>query len=160
MEEAAIGGMVGAIGGILPCNDGYVAISPREDAQWERWLLVMGSPPWAADDRYATRDARQKNSPALWNLLSEWSVNHSKHEIARMGQEQRVPCFPVNTVLDLLSDEHLAHREFFVEMEHSVAGTLRYPGAAYKFSNTELPLAARPAPLLGQHNPEILVGLA
>ena len=48
VEEAAIGGMVGAIGGILPCNDGYVAISPREDAQWERWLLVMGSPPWAA----------------------------------------------------------------------------------------------------------------
>jgi len=160
VEEAAIGGMVGAIGGILPCNDGYVAISPREDAQWERWLLVMGSPPWAADARYATRDARQKNSPALWKLLSEWSVNHSKHEIARMGQEQRVPCFPVNTVLDLLSDEHLAHREFFVEMVHPVAGALRYPGAAYKFSNTELPLAARPAPLLGQHNLEILVGLA
>ena len=77
-----------------------------------------------------------------------------------MGQEQRVPCFPVNTVLDLLSDEHLTHREFFVEMEHSVAGTFRYPGAAYKLSNTELPLAARPAPLLGQHNLEILMGLA
>ncbi len=31
VEEAATGGMVGAIGGILPCKDGYVAISPRED---------------------------------------------------------------------------------------------------------------------------------
>ena len=160
VEEAAIGGMVGAIGGILPCNDGYVAISPREDAQWERWLLVMGSPPWAADDRYATRDARQKNSPSLWKLLSEWSAGYSKHEIARMGQEQRVPCFPVNTVLDLLSDEHLAHREFFVEMEHPVAGVLKYPGAAYRFSNTELPLAARPAPLLGEHNLTVLENLA
>ena len=159
VEEAAIGGMVGAIGGILPCNDGYVAISPREDAQWERWLLVMGSPPWATDDRYATRDARQKNSPSLWKLLSEWSINLSKHEIARMGQEQRVPCFPVNTVLDLLSDEHLAHREFFVEIEHPVAGTLKYPGAAYRFSNLKLPLAARPAPLLGEHNLALLENL-
>ena len=160
VEEAAVGGLVGAIGGILPCNDGYVAISPREDAQWERWLEVMGSPPWATDDRYSTRDARQKNSPALWKLLSEWSINLSKHEIARMGQEKRVPCFPVNTVSDLLSDEHLAHREFFVEMEHPAAGALKYPGAAYRFSNSRLPLTARPAPLLGEHNREILEGLA
>ena len=152
VEEAAIGGMVGAIGGILPCKDGYVAISPREDAQWERWLGVMGGPSWAGDDRFSTRDARQKNSPSLWKLLSEWSINLSKHEIARRGQEQRVPCFPVNTVLDLLDDEHLAHRQFFVEMEHPAAGVLKYPGAAYKFSNSQLPLAARPAPLLGQHN--------
>jgi crotonobetainyl-CoA:carnitine CoA-transferase CaiB-like acyl-CoA transferase len=33
VTEAAVGGMVSAIGGVLPCNDGYVAISPREDAQ-------------------------------------------------------------------------------------------------------------------------------
>lgn len=156
VEEAAIGGMVGAIGGILPCNDGYVAISPREDAQWERWLEVMGGPPWASDERYSTRDARQKNSPSLWKLLSEWSVGYSKHEIARLGQEQRIPCFPVNTVLDLLDDEHLAHREFFVEIEHPAAGTLKYPGAAYKLSNSQLPVAARPAPLLGEHNGLIL----
>ncbi|MEC7748327.1 MAG: CoA transferase [Chloroflexota bacterium] len=160
VEEAAIGGMVGAIGGILLCNDGYVAISPREDAQWERWLQVMGGPPWATDERYATRDARQRNSPSLWKLLSDWSINHSKHEIARMGQEQRVPCFPVNTVQDLLTDEHLAHRGFFVEMEHPVAGVLRYPGAAYRFSNSQLPLTKRPAPLLGEHNREILDSLA
>jgi crotonobetainyl-CoA:carnitine CoA-transferase CaiB-like acyl-CoA transferase len=159
VEEAAIGGMVGAIGGILPCNDGYVAISPREDAQWERWLVVMGNPTWSTDDRYSTRDARQKNSPSLWKLLSDWSINYSKHEIARLGQEQRVPCFPVNTVLDLMSDGHLAHREFFVEMDHPEAGTLKYPGAAYKLSNSDLPLTARPAPLLGQHNQEILEGL-
>ena len=67
---------------------------------------------------------------------------------ATCGQEQRVPCFPVNTVLDLMSDEHLAHREFFVEMEHPVAGALKYPGAAYKLSNSPLPLTARAAPIL------------
>ena len=156
VEEAAAAGMVSAIGGILPCNDGYVAISPREDVQWERWLGIMDNPAWAADDRYSTRDARQKNSPSLWKLLSEWSSNHSKHEIARWGQEQRIPCFPVNTVLDLFNDEQLAHREFFVEIEHPAAGALKYPGAPYKFSNTELPLAARPAPLLGEHNESIL----
>ena len=159
VREAAIGGMVGAIGGVLPCRDGYVAVSPREDAQWERWLHVMGDPEWGSDERFATRDARQKNSPALWKLLSEWSSRLSKHDIARRAQEARIPCFPVNTVSDLLNDGHLAHRKFFTEIDHPVAGTLKYPGVPYRLSNTELPLARSPAPLLGEHNDSILGNL-
>ena len=152
VKEAAIGGMVSAIGGVLPCIDGYVAISPREDAQWARWLDVMGQPAWADDERFRTREARQQNAPALWELLSAWSRQYSKHDIARWGQEQRIPCFPANTVEDLLRDEHLAARQFFVEIEHPTAGALTYPGVPYTFSKTPLPLKARPAPLLGQHN--------
>ncbi len=147
---------MGAIGGVLPCRDGYVAISPREDAQWERWLHVMGDPKWGSDERFATRDARQKNAPALWELLSEWSSPQSKHDIARKGQEARIPCFPVNTVSDLLNDGHLAHRQFFTEIDHPVAGTLKHPGVPYRLSNTELSLARSPAPLLGEHNESIL----
>jgi crotonobetainyl-CoA:carnitine CoA-transferase CaiB-like acyl-CoA transferase len=158
VKEAAIGGMVSAIGGVLPCHDGYVAISPREEAQWERWLEVMGHPAWASDERYATREARQQNAPALWALLSEWSRQYSKHDIARWGQEKRIPCFPVNTVEDLLKDEHLAARRFFVDIEHPVAGRLTYPGVPYTLSPTSLPLTARPAPLLGQHNNLFLKG--
>ena len=44
VQEATTGGVVSAVGGILPCNDGYVAISPREDAQWQRWVELMGQP--------------------------------------------------------------------------------------------------------------------
>lgn len=150
--EAAIGGMVSAIGGVLPCTDGYVAISPREDAQWARWLDVMDHPAWASEARFVTREGRQQNTPALWALLSDWSRQHSKHDIARWGQEKRIPCFAVNTVEDLLNDAHLAARQFFVELEHPVAGRLTYPGVPYTLPTTPLPLNARPAPLLGQHN--------
>ncbi|MDP6453582.1 MAG: CoA transferase [SAR202 cluster bacterium] len=148
-----------AIGGVLPTTDGYVAISPREDAQWARWLEVMENPDWAEDERFATRQARQSNNTELWELLSQWSRQYSKHDIARWGQDKRIPCFAVNTIADLLENEHLAVREFFLEIDHPVAGTLKYPGAPYRFSNTPLPLDARPAPLLGEHNQEILEGL-
>ena len=147
---------VGAVGGILPCVDGYVAVSPREDAQWERWLGVMGNPEWAADVCFATREARQANSPALWQRMGEWSRPLRKADITRRAQEGRIPCFPANTVADLLDDAHLASRDFFVEIDHPVAGSFKYPGAAYRFSNSDLPLGARPAPLLGQHNETIL----
>ena len=152
-------GTVSAIVGVLTCKDGYVSISPREDAQWERWLELMGSPDWASDERFATREARESNAAPLWELLNKWSRQHSKHDIARWGQERRIPCFPVNTMPDLFDDAHLASRDFFVEMTHPVAGTLKYPGVAYRLSNSPLPLDARPAPLLGEHNDLIGTGL-
>jgi len=46
-------------------------------------------------------------------------------------------------------------RGFFTEIDHPSAGTLKYPTASYKLSDT--PWAVnRPAPLLGQHNELIL----
>ena len=156
VREASIGGQVSAIGGVLPCNDGFVAISPREDAQWARWLDMMGNPDWSDDPKFNTRDARQKNSGELWELLSEWTSQRSKQDIAREGQRRRIPCFPVNTVKDLMTDPHLADRRFFVPISHPVAGELRYPGVPYRLSETTLPLDKMPAPTLGQHNEEAL----
>ena len=152
VQEAATGGVVSAVGGILPCNDGYVAISPREDAQWDRWVELMGSPAWASEERFVTRDGRESNFAELWELVGEWTRHRSKHDIARMGQERRIPCFPVNTVHDLFNDLHLKEREFFTSIEHPVAGALRFPGVPYRLPSSPLPLAERPAPLLGQHN--------
>lgn len=152
VQEAATGGVVSAVGGILPCNDGYVAISPREDAQWQRWIELMGNPEWASKERFITRDGRESNFTELWELVSEWTKPRSKHDIARMGQERRIPCFPVNTVHDLFNDLHLRERGFFTTIDHPMVGVLQYPGVPYRFSNMPLPLAERPAPLLGQHN--------
>ena len=152
VQEAATGGVVSAVGGILPCNDGYVAISPREDAQWQRWIELMDNPQWASEERFLTRDGRESNFSELWELVGEWTRQRSKHDIARMGQERRIPCFPVNTVHDLFNDLHLKERGFFTTIEHPIAGALQYPGVPYRFSNTPLHLAERPAPLLGQHN--------
>ena len=155
VREASIGGQVSAIGGVLPCADGYVAISPREDAQWARWLEMMGNPGWSEDPKFATRDARQQNAPELWELLSEWTSQRNKRDIARDGQNRRIPCFPVNTVKDLLEDPHLEARQFFVPIDHPAVGNLRYPGIPYRLSKTKLPIVERPAPTLGQHNDEL-----
>ena len=155
IKEASIGGQVAAIGGILPCADGHVAISPREDAQWARWLDMMGSPEWASDPKYDTRAARQRNADSLWALLADWTRPRSKREIAREGQRRRIPCFPVNTISDLLSDAHLSERSFFVSLDHPFAGPLAYPGAAYRLSGASLTLDRRPAPTLGQHDSEV-----
>ena len=145
-----------SVGGVLPCRDGYVAVSPREDAQWAHWVDLMGNPAWADEERFRTREGRERHFAELWELAGRWTRRHGKHDIARRAQEQRIPCFPVNTVRDLFNDDHLRFRGFFREIEHPVAGRLSYAGAPYRLSHLTLPVAARPAPLLGEHNTSIL----
>ena len=48
-------------------------------------------------------------------------------------------------------------RGYFVDIDHPEIGTARYPGAPYRFSETEWRIV-RPAPLLGQHNGDIFCG--
>ena len=55
---------------------------------------------------------------------------------------------------DLSECPHLEARDFFVEVDHPVAGPARYPGMAVRLPGETI-TASRPAPLLGQHNAEI-----
>ena len=79
-------------------------------------------------------------------------IKKSKFDIARKGQDKRIPCFPVNTIEDLLTDKHLSEREFFIELEHPYVGKLKYPGVAYKLSNPPKDKYQFHAPVLGQDN--------
>jgi crotonobetainyl-CoA:carnitine CoA-transferase CaiB-like acyl-CoA transferase len=63
-----------------------------------------------------------------------------------------------NSTEDVANDAHLERRGFFVDIEHSKAGTVKCPGAPFKMGETPWQIR-RPAPLLGQHNGEILGGL-
>ena len=56
---------------LLPCSDGWVAISPREEHQWSRWLEVMGSPDWAEDPRFRDRALRDQNWAELYPRLAD-----------------------------------------------------------------------------------------
>jgi crotonobetainyl-CoA:carnitine CoA-transferase CaiB-like acyl-CoA transferase len=143
---------------VLPTSDGHVAISPREEHLWARWLDVMGNPAWAGDARFKDRAARTANWAELEPLLAEWTRQRTKDEIARAAQAVRVPAFPVNAMDGVFASPQLAARGFFQEVEHPRAGRLPYATAPYRFSGNGWELR-RPAPLLGEHNDEVLCGL-
>jgi crotonobetainyl-CoA:carnitine CoA-transferase CaiB-like acyl-CoA transferase len=143
---------------VLPTLDGHVAISPREDHLWARWLEVMGNPQWGSDERFQSRESRVAHWAALEPLIAEWTSERKKYDIFLAAQAARVPSFPVNTMEDIFASEQLTHRGFFRDVEHPATGTLTYPTMPYRFSSMEWTLR-RPAPLLGEHNHEIYCGL-
>ncbi|MFH1486124.1 MAG: CoA transferase [Chloroflexota bacterium] len=142
----------------LKCKDGYVRLRAPQVAQWIRFLALMGTPEWTKEPRYRDRRAMGTQYPEeVDNLLAPWLMEHTKAEIFEMCLKERVPLAPVNTVAELVNNEHLKARDYLVEVERSDTGRLTYPGAPYKFSATPWEIA-RPAPLLGQHNEEVYCG--
>jgi crotonobetainyl-CoA:carnitine CoA-transferase CaiB-like acyl-CoA transferase len=139
---------------IFPCKDGYISTSTLRDHWWEALKDLMGRPAWADGPGFADPLSRRQNADALDALLGEWFGGYTRAELYRMLVERGIPCFPLNTVADLVRSPHYQAREFFVVQQHPIAGDVTQPGPAVRYSATPWQLR-RPAPLLGQHNDEV-----
>jgi crotonobetainyl-CoA:carnitine CoA-transferase CaiB-like acyl-CoA transferase len=140
---------------LLPCQDGYVGVSPRQQDQWERFVELMGSPEWANDPRFATRDSRLTHWNDLEPLLAAWTTHFTKEEVYRKAQACHIPSFPLNTVADLFNSPQLRARQFFIDVDHPAAGKLTYPGVPFRLGSGK-GVGLNPAPLLGQDNKAVL----
>jgi crotonobetainyl-CoA:carnitine CoA-transferase CaiB-like acyl-CoA transferase len=144
-------------GNFVPCRDGYVQLYAVDDRQWRGFVEAMGSPEWTKDERYGNAFSRIANWESLEKNVIEWTRQHRKEDIYHALQSRHAACGPVNTMEEVLASRQLASRGFFIEIDHPDAGKLRYPGAPCKLSETPFAII-RPAPRLGEHNEEILVG--
>jgi len=138
---------------IYACQDGYVSICPSAEAQAESMLTLMGMEHLLEDERFQTGFHRLVNYEAFDELIKPWFMERTRHEIITTFQEWRVPATYVNSVSDLLEDEQLNARRFWVELDHPFTGKMPYAGAPFIMSET--PVQYGRAPLLGEHNEEI-----
>ena len=124
--------IAGGLVWLLPCADGTIVVSPREDHQWARWVELMGSPGWAEDPALCgTRAVRTARAAELGRLMRAWSANVSARPVFEQAQAARVACFPVSTARDLLSNRQLAARRFFRPLAMPGGVTLPMPGLPF-----------------------------
>ncbi|MBI2910341.1 MAG: CoA transferase [Chloroflexi bacterium] len=136
----------------LPCKDGYIRLRAPQLAQWLRFLKLMGDPEWTKNPRYRNRHAMGMEYPEeVDELLAPWLMEHTAQELFDLCLKERVPLAPVYTTAELVENEHLKSRDYFVKVDREDTGALTYPGAPYKFSKTPWRIS-RPAPRLGEHN--------
>ena len=74
-------------------------------------------------------------------------------------QDVDVPVAKMNTVDDLLTDEHLLETEFFINEQHPTEGALYATKTPSNWSESS-PERVTPAPSLGQHTREVLRNLS
>jgi crotonobetainyl-CoA:carnitine CoA-transferase CaiB-like acyl-CoA transferase len=154
-RRTGVGMPLGAPATILPCKDGYVWMLALEPGQWNGLVSVMGNPEWAQIDMFQDMFSRAQNSDVIYPMIEEWTMQHGKFELMEKCQAAGCPVTAVFTVGEAAAHEHLAARNYFVEIEHPVLGKVRDLGAPFK-----LPASpggpTRPAPLLGQHTDDVL----
>jgi CoA:oxalate CoA-transferase len=126
--------------------------------QWKRFLEAMGKPEWMEDPRFRDRIMMAlQYADEVDSLVEVWLLDHTKEEIFEMCRQGQITFAPIRDVAEVASGSHFRERGYFVEMDREYAGPLRYPGAPYKLSGTPW-RQSRPAPLLGEHNEEVLCG--
>jgi formyl-CoA transferase len=136
-------------------ND-YVFILAQQQ-MWPALLRAIDREDLIGDPRYDTAGARAKHMAEVNALIEQWTSQRPKHEVMRILAEAGVPCGACQDTDDVLNDPHLHARDMIVEVEHPVRGRYVTVGNPVKLSAS--PTAITTAPLLGEHNAEVLTEL-
>jgi crotonobetainyl-CoA:carnitine CoA-transferase CaiB-like acyl-CoA transferase len=140
---------------ILPCKDGYVCVDTEATPQWLSLLDMMARPDLKDDTRFRGGSRRGDNADVVDDILREYLKDKTQRELFEECTAWRVPLGIVNDMATLFHDPQHRSRGFFIEVEHPVLGKLEYPGHAFIMNET--PWQVSRAPLLGEHNREILI---
>ncbi len=136
-------------------KDGYVTLGATTPPLWSAFCNVLGLRELERDPRFATNAERWANSRELAALIESVMVMRTSGEWYRIFEEAGIPCGVLNRYNQVLSDPHLIAREFFVDLSHPAAGTVRHVGSPARLSKTP-PQMRTAAPRLGEHTHAIL----
>ena len=133
-------------------EDQWVAISVRTEEDWREMCDVMGMPQLERNPRFETRDARLRNKDELDDIISRWTRELGRYEVAEALQAHGIPAGPVlDCGGDTYDDPHLQERGYFQAVEHPDAGVHLYSGPIWKMANRSK-VRHEPTPELGEHN--------
>ena len=137
-------------------DDRWCVITCRDDAEFARLAQAMGHGEWAQDERFATVLARFEHQDELDALITEWTSQRDHYDVMQALQAAGVIAAAVLDGKEVLFDPQFKARGQFDVVDQPMLG--RRPvqkHLAAKFGRFE-PKSTRHAPLLGEHNEEVL----
>lgn len=143
---------------VYQARDKAFNVGVATDRLWERFCQTIDLPELAEDERFKSNADRVRNRAELEPILDQHFARRDAAEwLERLGAA-RIPCGPVNSLPDILSDEHFLARGGVVEQSHPLLGRLKTLANPLHFSESHVRYERHP-PLLGEHNDEILSSL-
>ncbi|WP_030326481.1 CaiB/BaiF CoA-transferase family protein [Streptomyces sp. NRRL B-3229] len=140
-------------------TDSWVAIAVATDEQWDALRGALGRPAWAMSPDLATADGRRAHHDDIDERLASWCAERGADDIVDTLWPAGVPVGKVIQPHRQGELEQLGFRGFFEELEHPVGGRARYSTLPVRLSRGPDRRHTRPAPLLGEHNHELLAEL-
>lgn len=153
---------------IFACQDGavFLAAPPPLGISWPSllaWMQAEGHPAFATLSTPDWSDRTYRNTAAakavFRTAFEAFIRDKTKAELTAEALRRKIVLAPVARIAEVLGDEQLAYRHYFVAVDDPQLGpgTL-FPGAPYRLSQPVWRVSA--APGLGQHNDELSAALA
>jgi crotonobetainyl-CoA:carnitine CoA-transferase CaiB-like acyl-CoA transferase len=149
--------------GVYPCagTDQWMALEVTNDDQWKELCGVVGSPSLLDQNgeqsapALVTQSDRSAHHDALdhWleSITREWDAGELAERLVRAG----IPASVVISPPQVIENPQLRHRGLFETEDHPVTGRHNVPGLPFSMSGVRSWVRS-PAPLLGEHNDEVL----
>tara|TARA_B100001765_G_scaffold116552_1_gene72641 strand:- start:54 stop:932 length:879 start_codon:yes stop_codon:yes gene_type:complete len=134
------------------------ALNPARLRRLAEWMDEHGLAQDLLDEKYQDMATVQADAVHTTDVLANFMANMPQEDLWQGGQERDFPWGAIRTMDEIMGDPHLEDRGFFVEVEHPELGqSFTYPGAAAIYNGSPWNISRR-APLIGEHNQEILCG--
>ena len=145
--------------GTYKAKDGYYNIGCGTDRHFALFCRAMGRPELAADPRFTDHPHRVNHRGELDEIINAWAADKTVREICDLLVNAGVPCGPVNSIVEISQDEHIAGaREMFPTLKQEGIGDLKVTNIPVRFSRSGLaPLTS--AREFGEDNHEVLSSL-
>jgi crotonobetainyl-CoA:carnitine CoA-transferase CaiB-like acyl-CoA transferase len=135
--------------------DGYVAIVPYNDKDWQRLFAIVGREDLLEDERFSSASARVANVDQLYTLLDQVAPTKTIAEWVSVLEEAGIPVAPVRDLAGLMADPHLNAVGLFESIDHPAAGPIRRVRRGVRLGSAAPDELRRP-PALGEHTVEVL----
>jgi crotonobetainyl-CoA:carnitine CoA-transferase CaiB-like acyl-CoA transferase len=134
---------------------GPISAAVQTNREWVALTRALDKPEWLEDARFKTPALRQRHINERLILTQETLRARPAEEWLERLTAEGVPCAPVLTRTQMLSNPQIVANGIVVETEHPEAGRLRQARPAARFSET--PAGIRwGGPALGAHTAEVL----
>ena len=139
---------------VYPTSDGYIAIICNHETHWLSLLRAMDRPELAKDPRCVSMTERVRHMDFIDDLLAAWTAQHPKQSLFERLIAERVPCAPVRTLDEVISDPHLHARRLLEEIDHPEFGKITVARSPLRFEGSPL-TELKPSPRLGVDNQDV-----
>jgi len=136
--------------------DCWVAVAVATDEQWAGLCEAIESSDWASDPELSTAAGRRARHDDIDEHLAAWCADRTGDDIVDALWEHGVPVAKVLQPHRQTEIPQLAARGFFEDVGHPVNSRTPHSTLPFTFSRGPERVHTEPAPLLGQHNHELL----
>lgn len=140
---------------LFATSNGYLTIGGAQDNFWRGTCVILGCEHLIEDPRFKSKADRVRNNKELVEELEGFFIIRTTEDLCAEFDGAGIPAGPVMNHVEVFNDPQALHRKMVVEAEHSKLGKIKTIGIPIKLSDTPAAVK-RAAPLLGEHNSDVL----